>query len=147
MKQLVLRLAAGLLCAGAAFGAGAQGSYPSQPVKWIVPYPAGGGTDNLARALAEAMQASLGQPLVIDNRPGAATNIGVGGDDAGQARRLHHHAGRERRAPVQRAHVRQAALQAGDRLHLHRRDRRAFRWRWWCIRSFRRRRWPSTWPT
>ncbi|HYN64639.1 MAG TPA: tripartite tricarboxylate transporter substrate binding protein, partial [Candidatus Limnocylindrales bacterium] len=64
--------------AAAPFGAWAQGAYPSQPVKWIVPYPAGGGTDNLARALADAMQPSLGQPLVIDNRPGAATNIGVG---------------------------------------------------------------------
>ncbi|HEX2547416.1 MAG TPA: tripartite tricarboxylate transporter substrate binding protein [Ramlibacter sp.] len=55
----------------------AQGQYPDQPVKWIVPYPAGGGTDNLARALADSMRVGLGQPIVIDNRPGAATNIGA----------------------------------------------------------------------
>ncbi|MCZ4311798.1 tripartite tricarboxylate transporter substrate binding protein [Comamonadaceae bacterium G21597-S1] len=55
----------------------AQAAYPDQPIKWIVPYPAGGGTDNLARTLAQAMRASLGQPLLIDNRPGAATNIGA----------------------------------------------------------------------
>lgn len=60
-----------------AFGALAQGSFPDQPVKWIVPYPPGGGTDTLARTLAEAMRAGLGQPLVIENRPGAATNIGA----------------------------------------------------------------------
>lgn len=55
----------------------ADAPYPNHPVKWIVPYPAGGGTDNLARALAEGMQADMGQPMVIDNRPGASTNIGV----------------------------------------------------------------------
>ena len=55
----------------------AQSAYPDQPIKWIVPYPAGGGTDNLARTLAENMRAGLGQPMLIDNRPGAATNIGA----------------------------------------------------------------------
>ncbi|MDB5897943.1 MAG: hypothetical protein JWP22_3736 [Ramlibacter sp.] len=55
----------------------AQGQYPDQPIKWIVPYPAGGGTDNLARAIAEGMRPGLGQPVLIDNRPGAATNIGA----------------------------------------------------------------------
>lgn len=52
-------------------------AWPEQPIKWIVPYPAGGGTDVIARTLAEAMRASLGQSMVIDNRPGAATNIGA----------------------------------------------------------------------
>lgn len=51
--------------------------YPDQPIKWVVPYPAGGGTDNLARALGEAMRAGLGQAVVVENRPGAATNIGA----------------------------------------------------------------------
>ena len=59
----------------AAFGVRAQ-AYPDQPVRWIVPYPAGGGTDVLARTVAEAMRPSLGQQILVDNRPGAATNIG-----------------------------------------------------------------------
>ena len=53
----------------------AQTAYPDQVIKWVVPYPAGGGTDNLARTLAESMRAALGQQVVIDNRPGAATNV------------------------------------------------------------------------
>lgn len=76
MKRFLKLLAAGVALA-AATHAPAQSTYPNQPVRWIVPYVAGGGTDNLARALAEAMQPSLGQPLLIDNRPGASTNIGV----------------------------------------------------------------------
>ncbi|MFI4927138.1 MAG: Bug family tripartite tricarboxylate transporter substrate binding protein [Burkholderiales bacterium] len=50
-------------------------SWPQQPIRWIVPYPAGGGTDVLARTVAEAMHPGLGQTIVIDNRPGASTNI------------------------------------------------------------------------
>lgn len=53
----------------------AQGS--DQPIRWVVPYPAGGGTDVLARTLSEAMRGPLGQNIVVDNRPGAATNIGA----------------------------------------------------------------------
>ncbi len=70
------RLALGaltLLLAGAAW---AQ-AYPNKPIEWVVPYPAGGGTDVAARTLAEAMGKTLGQPLVINNRPGAGTNIGA----------------------------------------------------------------------
>src|SRR3954468_12041370 len=54
----------------------AQAAYPSQPIRWVVPYPAGGGTDALARTLAETLRASLGQQILVDNRPGASTNIG-----------------------------------------------------------------------
>ncbi|MBI2771721.1 MAG: tripartite tricarboxylate transporter substrate binding protein [Burkholderiales bacterium] len=55
----------------------AQAAWPEQPLKWVVPYPAGGGTDVLARSLAEAMRPGLGQAILVDNRPGAATNIGA----------------------------------------------------------------------
>jgi tripartite-type tricarboxylate transporter receptor subunit TctC len=55
----------------------AQQAWPTQPIRWIIPYPAGGGTDVLARALSESMRETLGQPLIIDNRPGASTNIGA----------------------------------------------------------------------
>ena len=72
------------LLAGVAAGAAtslvpwaqAQG-YPEQTVKWVVPYPAGGGTDVIARTLSEAIRPGLGQAIVIDNRPGASTNIGA----------------------------------------------------------------------
>lgn len=50
-------------------------SFPSRPIKWLVGYPAGGGTDVLARLLGAAMSTQLGQPIVIENRPGAATNL------------------------------------------------------------------------
>lgn len=76
MKKRIRLLASGLLLA-AATSALALGNYPNQPIKWLVPYAAGGGTDSIARQLAEAMQQSLGQPIVIDNRPGASTNIAV----------------------------------------------------------------------
>ena len=66
------------LVAGAALAAaGVQAqTYPDQSVRWVVPYPAGGGTDVLARTVAEAMRAALGQQILVDNRPGASTNIG-----------------------------------------------------------------------
>ncbi|KTT27655.1 Bug family tripartite tricarboxylate transporter substrate binding protein [Pseudacidovorax intermedius] len=51
--------------------------YPSRPIKLVVPQPPGGPSDIVARFLAESMRASLGQPLVIDNRPGAAGLIGT----------------------------------------------------------------------
>ncbi|MBC5782867.1 tripartite tricarboxylate transporter substrate binding protein [Ramlibacter sp. USB13] len=68
-------LAAGAAAIATPWSALAQ-SWPDQPVRWVVPYPAGGGTDVIARALAEALRPSLGQQVVVDNRPGAATNIG-----------------------------------------------------------------------
>ena len=62
------------LCAAAAL---AQ-PYPSQPVKLIVPYPPGGNTDIVARLYAQKLSERLGQPVVIDNRGGAAGTLGVG---------------------------------------------------------------------
>lgn len=56
--------------------AAAQG-FPSKPVRLIVPYPPGGGTDIMARLLAEAMRDDLGQTLVVENRPGAGGALGA----------------------------------------------------------------------
>ena len=64
------------LLAFAATAASAQ-NYPAKPIEWVVPYPAGGGSDVVARALTEAMGHALGQPIIINNKPGAATNIGA----------------------------------------------------------------------
>jgi tripartite-type tricarboxylate transporter receptor subunit TctC len=53
-------------------------TYPGRPITLIVPYPAGGPTDVIARIVAERMRVSLGQPIVIDNVAGASGSIGVG---------------------------------------------------------------------
>src|SRR5258706_9423241 len=51
-------------------------AFPSRPIRLVVPWPAGGVADIAARAVAEDMRASLGQPVVVDNRPGASGKIG-----------------------------------------------------------------------
>src|SRR5215510_12071907 len=50
--------------------------FPTKPVTFIVPWPAGGSTDLAIRALADATQKHLGQPIVIDNKPGASGTLG-----------------------------------------------------------------------
>src|SRR5690242_17239175 len=61
----------------AATPAFAQATWPDRTVRVIVPYPAGGSADVLARLYAEQLQARLGQPFVIENRPGAGGNTGI----------------------------------------------------------------------
>lgn len=65
---------AGLLCAACALPAQAQ-EWPQRPVRMLVGFGAGGGTDILARIVAPAMGAALGQPVVVENRPGAGGSI------------------------------------------------------------------------
>lgn len=65
-----------LAAALAATGALAQDGFPSKPLTLVVPYPAGGVADTIARPLAQALAERLGQPVVIDNRAGANGNIG-----------------------------------------------------------------------
>ena len=72
----VLKGGATLLLAGASALVLAQ-SYPAKPVRLVVAFAAGGGTDVLARNLANTLKDTLGQALVIDNRPGAGTIIGT----------------------------------------------------------------------
>src|SRR2546427_2348843 len=77
MKTLASRILAGLLCALALPAAVlAQASYPSRPIELVVPYPAGGGTDVLGRAFAQAAVKHLSQNLIVLNKPGASGAIG-----------------------------------------------------------------------
>jgi len=68
--------AAGLLFATLVPGAPAQ-NYPSKPIRLVVPFPAGGGVDTTGRVIGQKLSEYLGQPVVIENRPGAAGTIGV----------------------------------------------------------------------
>lgn len=73
MKKILITLGAAL-----ALTAQAAGSFPDKAVNIIVPFPAGGSTDTVARAMALSMGEQLGKPFVVENRPGATGTIGAG---------------------------------------------------------------------
>lgn len=78
LHRLFIRLGLTLMALGAAgVGAGAFAAYPEKPVRLIVPFAPGGGTDLISRALGAGMAQVLGQPVVIENKPGAGTVIGM----------------------------------------------------------------------
>lgn len=73
MKRILAILSLALLAGGTL----AQGAYPSKPIRMIVPFTAGSVTDIVARTVADTMSRSMGQPIVIENKPGAGGTIGA----------------------------------------------------------------------
>ena len=76
MTCMTLRTLLAVVLLGLAGPALAQ-DYPSRPVRWVSPWPPGGANDIFSRALAQKLQDTFGQPVVVDNRPGAAGAIGT----------------------------------------------------------------------
>ena len=81
MKKILLAGLAALAC----MDAGAQAAYPSRPIKFLVPFSPGSGTDIVARTVGEAMSRNIGQPIVVENRPGAGGTIAAAQVARGEA--------------------------------------------------------------
>jgi len=78
MKKLFKFMTIVSAVAATGFGGACAESFPTRPVKIVVPFPPGGGVDVLVRALGRGLSERWGQPVVIENRPGAGTVIGTG---------------------------------------------------------------------
>jgi hypothetical protein len=139
-RRQFLHLAAGAAALPVASGVAWAQSYPTRSVRWIVPFPPGGGTDIVARLIGQWLSGRLGQPLVIENRPGAGLEVtalenrlSLGGRRCRAAAQVRGGIGRARagRCPGQWHFRRQAAAtgdpHGADRVHQrHRRGRRGF---------------------
>ncbi len=76
-RHAMLALGAATLAPGLLSVAHAQPAWPAKPIKVIVGYSPGGAVDIIARAVSQQLQAALGQPVIVDNKPGAGTNIAM----------------------------------------------------------------------
>src|SRR5437867_11942676 len=71
------RIAFAFFVASLAAAAAQAQTWPSKPVRYVAPFPPAGATDILARIIAERISGPLGQPVVVENRPGVAGNVGT----------------------------------------------------------------------
>lgn len=76
-RLLLLTLGLGAASFGWTTHAQVSGEWPTKPLRFVVPYPPGGPLDTIARVLAEQVKPTLGQPVIVENRPGAGGNIGA----------------------------------------------------------------------
>ncbi len=76
-RRLAIVAAAATMLAAFAAPALAQGDYPNKPIRIVVPYPPGGSSDIIARAIAQPLGAALGQTVIVENKPGANGNTGT----------------------------------------------------------------------
>ena len=76
-RRQFLHLAAGAAALPAVSRTASAQAYPTKPIRWIIGFPAGGGADTVARIMEPWLSRRLGQPVIIENRPGASTNIAV----------------------------------------------------------------------
>ncbi len=76
-RSVAASAAALFVAAGTAPASAQPAAWPSKPIRFILPFPPGGGTDTLARIVGQKMSETIGQPVLMDNRPGAGANIGA----------------------------------------------------------------------
>jgi tripartite-type tricarboxylate transporter receptor subunit TctC len=76
-RFVIRALAAALTLGAATFGVAQAQNYPNRPITLVVPYPTAGAADTFGRSIAQAMEATLKQTVIVENKPGAAGNVGL----------------------------------------------------------------------
>src|SRR5690348_11361858 len=76
-RRQFLHLGAGTAALTAVSRIARAQAYPTRPVRWIIPFPPGGGADIVSRIMGSWLSDRLGQPVIIENKPGGGTNIGT----------------------------------------------------------------------